>query len=718
MALVLAMAGTVATALMAPPARAATVACPLLPPLDEVVATAPVVFIGTVIEVPPQMGEMPATVVFRVDEVWRGATVPSTVSVETNVGGVPATYRVGGTYRVVTEPRGSSLVDSCTATRELRTEHLQLRPPGAHLPDGTPIRAAPTDSGNSLPVLLGGALTAVGLLALLLMIAGTAIARWRLPLAAWLGATLVASGGAVALAAGTLSDDPVATDLSGSSSAPSASQTASVEPGGVLLEISFLTGFEPPDSQRVVVTQDGLVTENQSGTFLQRQLGPDALAALRAALFESGVFDEDANLFPVPMPGIVEPAHDGVAYDIVVHHPDGEARILATPYFLDVDAYEANPQLYEALRVATTLHVDAEPLGLADWTDAAAAPYQAAAFRLQAGQGFADAGSKVDLAAIEWPLDRPLDAVGPAVVLSVFEGALACTEVDAAAAESLLHQVQLLGIALGASASTRAEFVIQDLAELATYTVILTPLLPGDTACDPYPLFEVPAGPPADLQLEVGATAEIRVDDLRLRSEPTTAAEVVSHSIAGDRVRVVSGPQSSDGFVWFEVSAGTITGWVATGPADDPWLVPATGDPALVVLRLDTCTLVCDEILWYPGGGPSEARLVSRVLDVEPKPEPAEVLISGADDLLAELLASGLLDVSADYELPQLLPGAEPCACGESIVRTFVVRRDFEIVRVSWQVPPERQLYEEQAAADGLTRLAERIYLEFRVFVD
>jgi hypothetical protein len=664
------------------------------------------------------MGEAPATVVFRVDEIWRGATIPATVSVETNMGGVPVTYRVGATYLVVPQPQGSSLVDSCTATRELRTEHLQLRPPGAHLPDGTPIQAATADTSNSLPVLLGGGLTAVGLLALLLMIAGTAIARWRLPPAAWLGAALVASGGAAALAAGTLSDDAVATDPSGSSSAPSASQTAAVKPGDVLLEISFLTGFGPPDSQRVVVTQDGLVAENQSGMFLQRQLGPEALAALRAALFESGAFDEDANLFAVPAPGIVEPAHDGVAYDIVVHHAEGEARILATPYFLDVAAYEANPQLHQALAVATTLHVDAQPLGLADWTDAAAAPYQAAAFRLQVGQGFADAGSTVDLAAIEWPIDRPLDAIGPAVALSAFEGTLACTEVEAEAAASLLHQVQLQGIALGASASTRAEFVIQDLAALETYTVVLMPLLPGDTACDPYPPIEVPAGPPADVQLEVGATAEIRVDDLRLRSEPTTAGEVVGHSIAGDRVRVVSGPQSSDGFLWFEVSVGAISGWVATGPADDPWLIAATGDPALVVLRLDTCALVCDEILWYPGGGPTEARLISRVVDVEPKPEPAEVMISGADELLAELLASGLLDESADHELPQLLPGVEPCACGEIIVRTFVVRRDSEIIRVLWQVPPERQLYEEQGAADGLTRLAERLAFEFRGFVD
>ena len=147
-------------------------------------------------------------------------------------------------------------------------------------------------------------------------------------------------------------------------------------------------------------------------------------------------------------------------------------------------------------------------------------------------------------------------------------------------------------------------------------------------------------------------------------------------------------------------------------------LVAASGEAALVVLRLDTCTLVCDEILWCPGADPSEARLVSRVLDMGPKPEPAEVMISGADELLTDLLASGLLDESADHELPQLLPGAEPCACGESIVRTFVVRRGSEIIRVTWQVPPERQLYEEQAAVDRLTQLADRIALHFRGFID
>jgi hypothetical protein len=674
-----------------------------------VVASAPIVFIGTVIRLPAQAGEAPATVVFRVDEIWRGATIPPTVGVETNLGGVPTVYRVGEAYLVVPQALGSALVDSCTATQVLRTEHLQLRPPGAHLPDGTPIQQEPADPGPSLPLLVGVILTGAGLLGLLLMIGGTAAAHWRLPLVAWLGAAAVAGGGAVFVLATGGPGSNLAADPSGSAPASSASPDANPPVGDVLVEISQLTGMAPSDHLRVVVTEDGLVAENQGGTYLQRRLGPDAMAALRAALFESGAFDANANLFPRLLPGIEEPPHDGVVYDIVVHHPAGEVRIAATPYFMALDAYEPNPPLDQALALATSLHVDGQPLGLDSWTDAAATPYQAANHRLQVGQGFPDTGTAADLAEITWPLDRPIDQIGPAVELSAFEGSLACAVIDADAADSLLRQVQLQGVALGASPSTRADFVIQDLTAPAAYAVVLTPLLPGDAACEPYPSFDVPSGPPATPTLEVGATAEIRVDELRLRSEPTTAGEVVGRSVAGDRVLVSGGPQGADGFIWFQVRLGEMTGWVATGPAEDPWLVPSSGDPALVVLRLDTCTLVCDEILWYPGADPSEALLLGRIVDDESGALGVQALITDAHDLLGELLATGLLDESIDHELPALLPGAEPCACGEIIVRTFVIRRDAEIVRVSWGIPPEAHLYQEQPEAERLSQLADRL---------
>jgi spore germination protein YaaH len=93
--------------------------------------------------------------------------------------------------------------------------------------------------------------------------------------------------------------------------------------------------------------------------------------------------------------------------------------------------------------------------------------------------------------------------------------------------------------------------------------------------------------------LQVGGFAWAAADGLNVRSGAGTGYAVLDRLAAGDRVALLGGPVNADGYAWFRVQF-TFTewpsadypryGWVATGPAGDPWLTPA---PAPTVSALE-----------------------------------------------------------------------------------------------------------------------------------
>lgn len=81
--------------------------------------------------------------------------------------------------------------------------------------------------------------------------------------------------------------------------------------------------------------------------------------------------------------------------------------------------------------------------------------------------------------------------------------------------------------------------------------------------------------------LAAGDVAQIIADDVILRDEPDRAATALDAFRAGERVGITGGPVSAGGYDWYEVRQGPgaaalapapLSGWVAAGPNDAPWL--------------------------------------------------------------------------------------------------------------------------------------------------
>ncbi len=84
--------------------------------------------------------------------------------------------------------------------------------------------------------------------------------------------------------------------------------------------------------------------------------------------------------------------------------------------------------------------------------------------------------------------------------------------------------------------------------------------------------------PSAGAPLAAGRVVQVLVDGLNIRTSPSQDASAVGVVQAGQRAVIVSGPQSADGFNWYEVSRGrdAARGWLAAGSAEQPWLTPVS----------------------------------------------------------------------------------------------------------------------------------------------
>jgi hypothetical protein len=94
---------------------------------------------------------------------------------------------------------------------------------------------------------------------------------------------------------------------------------------------------------------------------------------------------------------------------------------------------------------------------------------------------------------------------------------------------------------------------------------------------EPEPPTPVPAQPGTDLQ--VGQPARvIAAGGLNIRETPSTGGTLVIQLGVGQRVDVIDGPVSADGFVWWRMDDGRgNVGWGAEGDGDGEWLSAQMG---------------------------------------------------------------------------------------------------------------------------------------------
>jgi hypothetical protein len=92
----------------------------------------------------------------------------------------------------------------------------------------------------------------------------------------------------------------------------------------------------------------------------------------------------------------------------------------------------------------------------------------------------------------------------------------------------------------------------------------------------------------------------------RVRAEPSTSGAELGRIEAGTEFDVLDGPVCADGYNWWEVEAGNLTGWTAEGTAADYFLEPLTEDVEPVA-TVDTENI---EAAPCTGGDAPEPRLV------------------------------------------------------------------------------------------------------------
>ncbi|MDX2077650.1 MAG: SH3 domain-containing protein [bacterium] len=81
----------------------------------------------------------------------------------------------------------------------------------------------------------------------------------------------------------------------------------------------------------------------------------------------------------------------------------------------------------------------------------------------------------------------------------------------------------------------------------------------------------------------VGGMARVtnQTTGLNVRSSANTGGAKVAELKPGDVVSVIGGPQYAQGYTWWQISMGGITGWVAAGTGNQVWLEPFTGSTTL-----------------------------------------------------------------------------------------------------------------------------------------
>lgn len=159
-ALLLMLAAAMAVLVTTP--RPAMASCIAPPPLDQAIAQAPMVFVGTVEAV--EDGGAVAT--FAVEEVWVGDDLTRvTVQGAQDFGSVTSvdrSFMAGERYLVFPTPEGSVLKDnSCSSTQVWSEELAAFRPADARTVDAGATGDAEEPPTSGVPWALVGALAAL-----------------------------------------------------------------------------------------------------------------------------------------------------------------------------------------------------------------------------------------------------------------------------------------------------------------------------------------------------------------------------------------------------------------------------------------------------------------------------------------------------------------------------------------------------------------------------
>ena len=164
-------ASLLAVAALVAPAHVAA-SCADFPPLDEHLARAGVVFVGTVMAVADEK----RTATVAVEEIWRGPNLPAEVTVHGSFEpeaftSVDRTFEAGTRYLFGPAVADGRLQDdSCTATRPWTDELVDLRPTTVATPEPLPTRAQ-DEGGGTIPVAL--------VVAAMVVLAGSSVMAFR-----------------------------------------------------------------------------------------------------------------------------------------------------------------------------------------------------------------------------------------------------------------------------------------------------------------------------------------------------------------------------------------------------------------------------------------------------------------------------------------------------------------------------------------------------------
>lgn len=98
----------------------------------------------------------------------------------------------------------------------------------------------------------------------------------------------------------------------------------------------------------------------------------------------------------------------------------------------------------------------------------------------------------------------------------------------------------------------------------------LTPTTaPTDSPAQPV---EATPAPPPTAAPAVRQAKVIASGGLNVRDTASAQGKRVGNLAGGAVATVLEGPTQADNYDWYRVEAGGLTGWVAAGPANDPWL--------------------------------------------------------------------------------------------------------------------------------------------------
>jgi hypothetical protein len=113
----------------------------------------------------------------------------------------------------------------------------------------------------------------------------------------------------------------------------------------------------------------------------------------------------------------------------------------------------------------------------------------------------------------------------------------------------------------------------------AAQTAEPTLAAPTPAQATPVPLtapVQSPQPSPASATLAPGQSARVTAGGgLNMRDVASSKGKLLGRVLQGTVVKIVAGPTQAENYAWWQIDNGAgQVGWVAAGPAEDPWLAP------------------------------------------------------------------------------------------------------------------------------------------------